>query len=99
MSAPFSPSAGASPQLEHARNLIRQGRMDEAEHLEALNIVALGALKRGDAARAASLLEPVTRGGGDPGTLKNLGLAYQQGGRLAGGLRTFCGRRPARRLR
>jgi aspartate beta-hydroxylase len=79
--------------LEQARELIRQGRMGEAEqayarlldadpeHLEALNIVATGALRRGDVGRAVRLLEhAATLPGRDAVTFKNLGVAYRQAG-------------------
>ncbi len=97
-----SPGAGHDAALEHARTLIRQGRMAEAEqayarllerdpdHVEALNVLAMAALKRSDPQRAVGLLEHAARQSPvEAGTLKNLGMAYRQAGQKAPAVDAF----------
>src|SRR5581483_7315992 len=82
-------------QLEAARDHARRGDpvLAEREYLallqsapdnvEALNFVAMCALGRGEPGRAIGMLESALRAHPDqPLTLKNLGAAYSEGGRL-----------------
>jgi aspartate beta-hydroxylase len=82
-----------------AQQLLRQGRVDEAErafrailetdpqHVEALNIVGLIALRDDDVPRALELLQRAAgREPADPLTQHNLGLAREAGGDLTGAI-------------
>jgi aspartate beta-hydroxylase len=86
-----------------AQELLRQGRIPEAEsafarllekdpdHLEALNVVALSALRTGNTQRAIGLLERAARS--DPRdaiTQHHLGRALEAAGDLSGALRAYA---------
>lgn len=79
-----------SSRLEHARALVAQGRIGEAEsefrailqaapaHPEASNVLAVGAMGRGDHAQALELLRACAeRHPDDASTWHNMGLALQ----------------------
>jgi len=80
----------APPTLEQARSLLSNGRTTEGErayasileqqpdNAEALNVMALAALRGGSPTRAVELLERAARSdAGDPVTMLHLGLAHQ----------------------
>src|SRR5690349_4817834 len=79
--------------VEKARSLLRQGQLAEAEqafagllarapdHAEALNVVAMAALGRGERARCFELLARAQSAQpGDVRTLHNLGVAHESAG-------------------
>lgn len=85
-----------------AQELLRQGRIPEAEsafarllekhpdHLEALNVVALSALRTGNIQRAVGLLERAAQSDPrDPVTQHHLGRALEAAGDPSGALRAY----------
>ncbi len=81
---------------EQAQQLLRQGRIREAEeafyrilesepqHVQALNVVGLGALRDGNPSRALELLTHARHAKpGDPITLHHLGLVFDASGDFA----------------
>lgn len=98
----MTPHAVRESDLNSARELARQGRGDEAERLyskllqadpeqaEALNFLALCAVRRGQAARAQELLERAARcHPTDLATLLNLGSVREAAGDLEGARDAF----------
>ena len=90
------------PSAADARELLRQGRLVEAERLyerilegapddvEALNIVALAQLRNGRAPKALSLLERAVRTAPqDPFTRHNLGRVREGAGDIAGAIAAY----------
>src|SRR5450759_4074250 len=86
-----------------AQELLRQGRIPEAEsafarllekdpdHLEALNVVALTALRTGNTQRAVGLLERAAlTDPRDAITQHHLGRALEAAGDLSGALRAYA---------
>lgn len=92
----------ASEPLLRARRLLAQGLMGEAVqayetvlkldpgHLEALNAMAMAALRQGDRVRAMALLQQALgHAPQDPLSLNNLAQAYQAGGELEAALQCY----------
>jgi len=96
--ASSSPNPAAPAELQQARQLAQAGRIADAEalyrrllalepaQLEALNFLGVGALMRGELAGALELFERARQiQPNDPLTLKNLGGAYADAGRMEEG--------------